>query len=132
MGRRGCGRAGFSGEGRLELRSCPAMGANAIALPSGIVVMTDGMVELAEKNELFAKPLHPYTQALLSSIPVPDPVAEVKRTSIALEGEIPSPIFPPPGCRFHPRCKRKENICSESTPVWKEAAPKHYVACHLV
>ncbi|MBI4764031.1 MAG: ATP-binding cassette domain-containing protein [Deltaproteobacteria bacterium] len=90
------------------------------------------MVELAEKNELFAKPLHPYTQALLSSIPVPDPVAEGKRTSIALEGEIPSPIFPPPGCRFHPRCKRKEKICSESTPVWKEAAPGHFVACHLI
>jgi oligopeptide/dipeptide ABC transporter ATP-binding protein len=89
------------------------------------------MVELAEKNELFAKPLHPYTQALLSSIPVPDPVAESKRTSIALEGEIPSPIFPPPGCRFHPRCKQKKPICSESTPVWKEISPKHFVACHL-
>jgi oligopeptide transport system ATP-binding protein len=92
------------------------------------------MVELAEKNELFAKPLHPYTQALLSSIPVPDPVVETRRTSIALEGEIPSPIFPPPGCRFHPRCKRKKEICSESTPVWKEVGigTGHFVACHLV
>jgi oligopeptide transport system ATP-binding protein len=90
------------------------------------------MVELAEKNELFARPLHPYTQALLSSIPIPDPVAEGKRTSIALEGEIPSPIFPPSGCRFHPRCKRKEKICLESIPVWKEAASGHFAACHFV
>jgi oligopeptide transport system ATP-binding protein len=90
------------------------------------------MVELAEKNELFAKPLHPYTQALLSSIPIPDPAVENQRTSIALEGEIPSPIFPPPGCRFHPRCKHREKKCSESTPSWKEVAPGHFVACHLV
>jgi len=89
------------------------------------------MVEMAEKNELFARPLHPYTQALLSSIPVPDPVVETQRTSIALEGEIPSPIFPPPGCRFHPRCKRKEKICSELTPVWMEVGSGHFVACHL-
>jgi oligopeptide transport system ATP-binding protein len=90
------------------------------------------MVELAEKNELFARPLHPYTQALLSSIPIPDPVAEGKRTSISLEGEIPSPIFPPSGCRFHPRCKRKEKICLESIPAWKEAASGHFAACHFV
>jgi oligopeptide transport system ATP-binding protein len=88
------------------------------------------MVELAEKNELFSRPLHPYTQALLSSIPVPDPVAEAARTSIALEGEIPSPIFPPPGCRFHPRCKRKDKLCAEATPPWIEASPGHFVACH--
>ena len=90
------------------------------------------MVELAEKNELFAKPLHPYTQALLSSIPVPDPVVEAQRTSIALEGEIPSPLFPPRGCRFHPRCKRKRKICAESPPSWREAGPGHLVACYLI
>jgi oligopeptide/dipeptide ABC transporter ATP-binding protein len=90
------------------------------------------MVELAEKSELFAQPLHPYTQALLSSIPVPDPVFETQRTSIALEGEIPSPVFPPSGCRFHPRCKRKEKVCSETSPSWIEAGPGHFVACHFL
>ncbi len=89
------------------------------------------MVELAEKNELFQHPLHPYTQALLSSIPVPDPEVEGRRTSIALEGEIPSPIFPPSGCRFHPRCKRRAKICSEEAPPWREVSSGHYVACHL-
>jgi len=90
------------------------------------------MVELAEKNELFSQPLHPYTQALLSSIPIPDPETEKRRTSIALEGEIPSPIFPPSGCRFHPRCKYREKLCSQTAPEWVEVQPAHFVACHLV
>ncbi|RJQ65184.1 MAG: ATP-binding cassette domain-containing protein [Desulfobacteraceae bacterium] len=90
------------------------------------------LVEQAPKDELYAHPLHPYTQALLSSIPIPDPEIERQRTSIALEGEIPSPIAPPPGCRFHPRCRLREDICSQERPAWREVAPKHFVACHVV
>jgi len=90
------------------------------------------IVELAEKRELYAHPIHPYTQALLSSIPIPDPDVEANRKSIALEGEIPSPIAPPPGCKFHPRCKMKEAICSKSEPPWVEGAPGHFVSCHLI
>jgi oligopeptide transport system ATP-binding protein len=98
-----------------------------------VAVMYLGIiVELAQKDELYAHPLHPYTQALLSSIPIPDPEVELRRTSIALEGEIPSPIAPPPGCRFHPRCRLREKICSQKIPDWREVAPNHWVACHLV
>jgi len=97
-----------------------------------VAVMYLGViVELAEKRELYAHPLHPYTQALLSSIPIPDPEIELERTSIALEGEIPSPVAPPRGCRFHPRCRQRKKICSKVPPSWVEAAPGHFVVCHL-
>ncbi|MBW2622442.1 MAG: ATP-binding cassette domain-containing protein [Deltaproteobacteria bacterium] len=96
------------------------------------VMYLGNIVETAKKNELYANPVHPYTQALLSSIPIPDPARESKRKSIALTGEIPSPIFPPPGCKFHPRCSRSQKDCSESPPPWTEAAADHWVACHHI
>lgn len=96
-----------------------------------VAVMYLGVVvELAEKNELYTHPVHPYTQALLSSIPIPDPVAEAKRTTIALEGEPPSPIRPPAGCKFHPRCSRRWDICTEAEPPWIEVSSGHFILCH--
>jgi oligopeptide transport system ATP-binding protein len=96
------------------------------------VMYLGNIVELAEKQELYATPIHPYTKALLSSVPLTDPVLEAKRSAIALEGEIPSPLFPPPGCKFHPRCPISEKICTEAIPPWSEKAANHFVACHLV
>jgi len=96
-----------------------------------VAVMYLGVVvELAEKNELYSHPVHPYTKALLSSIPIPDPAVEAKRTSLALEGEPPSPIRPPEGCKFHPRCSQREKICSEVEPSWTEVASGHFSLCH--
>lgn len=89
------------------------------------------MVELASSENLYAKPLHPYTQALLSAIPIPDPEVEKSRSRIMLEGDVPSPINPKPGCRFAPRCKYAKPICSEVSPVFKEVEKDHFVACHL-
>jgi oligopeptide transport system ATP-binding protein len=90
------------------------------------------IVELADREELYNHPLHPYTQALLSAVPVPDPIVEKKRQRIILKGDVPSPANPPAGCRFHPRCPLVQDICSEAEPEWREAAPRHWVACHLV
>lgn len=89
------------------------------------------MVELASSENLYAKPLHPYTQALLSAIPIPDPEVEQSRSRIMLEGDVPSPINPKPGCRFAPRCKYAKPVCSEVSPVFKEVEKDHFVACHL-
>lgn len=89
------------------------------------------MVEMAESNELYTKPLHPYTQALLSAIPIPDPDESEGRKRILLEGEIPSPIDPPPGCRFRVRCKYAKPVCAEKQPEFKDMGGEHYVACHL-
>jgi oligopeptide transport system ATP-binding protein len=89
------------------------------------------MVELASSHDLYAKPLHPYTQALLSAIPIPDPETEKNRQRIMLEGEVPSPINPKPGCRFAARCKYAKPICSEQQPEFKEVEKDHFVACHL-
>jgi oligopeptide transport system ATP-binding protein len=88
------------------------------------------LVELTTKDELYDNPLHPYTKALLSAIPIPNP--EVKRERILLEGDVPSPINPPPGCHFHTRCRYATPVCSEMVPEWKEVKPGHFVACHLV
>jgi oligopeptide transport system ATP-binding protein len=87
------------------------------------------LVELAGEEDLFAQPLHPYTEALLSAIPIPDP--ELKRERIVLEGDVPSPINPPPGCRFHTRCRFAADACREREPAFVEAKPGHFVACHL-
>ena len=90
------------------------------------------VVELATRNELYTHPLHPYTQALLSAVPIPDPSKEGKRQRIILEGDVPSPANPPKGCRFHPRCPLAIDVCREVEPEWREVAPDHWVACHLV
>jgi oligopeptide transport system ATP-binding protein len=95
------------------------------------VMYLGAMVELASSFDLYEKPLHPYTQALLSAIPVPDPEVERNKTRIKLEGEVPSPINPKPGCRFAPRCSYAKPICSEQTPILKEVEKEHFVACHL-
>ncbi|MEK8127906.1 dipeptide ABC transporter ATP-binding protein [Paenibacillus filicis] len=90
------------------------------------------MVELGDKKTIFQKPLHPYTQALMSAIPVPNPKLQRQREKITLRGELPSPLHPPAGCRFHTRCPWAEARCSQAEPQWREAEPGHWVACHLV
>lgn len=87
------------------------------------------VVEVSEKNELYDNPLHPYTKALLSAIPIPDP--EVKRERIILEGDVPTPINPPQGCRFHTRCRYAMPICSQQEPVLRDVGKEHFIACHL-
>lgn len=87
------------------------------------------MVELSESEELYAKPLHPYTQALLSAVPVPDPAFE--KQEILLEGDMPNPANPPTGCTFHTRCPFKMNICTQVAPQFMEVEEGHSVACHL-
>jgi oligopeptide/dipeptide ABC transporter ATP-binding protein len=88
------------------------------------------MAELTTREELFINPLHPYTQALMSAIPVPDP--KIKRQRIILKGDVPSPLNPPKGCRFHPRCPIAMEICSQQEPEFKENKPDHFVACWAV
>ena len=90
------------------------------------------IVEFTGKNALFVNPLHPYTQSLISAVPIPDPKVERKRHRIILEGEIPSPANPPKGCVFNTRCPLAIDICSESPPEYREVQPEHFVACHLV
>lgn len=94
-----------------------------------MVMYLGNMIEKAPKRELFKNPLHPYTQALLSAIPIPD--IDVKKKRILLKGEITSPIDPKPGCRFAARCNYARPECFEKTPELREVAPQHYVACHF-
>ncbi len=90
------------------------------------------MVELAESYELNRHPLHPYSQTLLSAVPVPDPELSRSRQRIVLQGDIPSPMNPPGGCRFHTRCPYAKDKCKECVPEFKEVEKEHWVACHLV
>lgn len=90
------------------------------------------MVELAESYELNCHPLHPYTKTLLSAVPVPDPQVSRSRQRIVLEGDIPSPMNPPSGCRFHTRCPYATEKCKQVVPTFKEYEKGHWVACHLL
>jgi oligopeptide transport system ATP-binding protein len=97
------------------------------------VMYLGGIVEIADRNDLYLNPLHPYTQALLSVVPIPDPEVEAKRAEVLLEGEVPSPLNPPTGCKFHPRCPWvKKPVCVEEKPALKQMTEsQHRVACHL-
>lgn len=95
------------------------------------VMYLGNMVEIGESNELYTKPLHPYTKALLSAIPIPDPDEAEAKERIVLQGEIPSPIDPPEGCRFRSRCRYAKDICGKETPKLKDVGAGHCVACHL-
>ena len=95
------------------------------------VMYLGNLVELTASEALYEKPLHPYTKALLSAIPIPDPDIEESRERIILEGELPSPINPPSGCVFRTRCPMAMDICSIEKPQWQEVEQAHYVACHL-
>jgi oligopeptide transport system ATP-binding protein len=89
------------------------------------------IVELADRKELYHHPLHPYTQALLSAVPIPDPRVEVGRERVILKGDVPNPQSPPSGCRFHTRCPIAIAVCSEVEPAFIEHGPNHWAACHL-
>jgi peptide/nickel transport system ATP-binding protein len=98
-----------------------------------IAVMYLGkLVELAPRDELFSDPIHPYTQALLSAVPVPNPREERERHRVLLSGDVPSAISPPAGCRFHPRCPIALEHCSNITPEWRKVYGEHWVACHAI
>ena len=96
------------------------------------VMYLGSLVEVADSKELYANPVHPYTQALLSSIPIPDPDIAESAKRIVLEGDVPSPVNPPSGCKFRTRCRYAMDICKEETPVFKEVGKEHFAACHLL
>ncbi|GGD10517.1 ABC transporter ATP-binding protein [Pontibacillus salipaludis] len=95
------------------------------------VMYLGNMVELTDAEELYKNPLHPYTKALLSAVPIPDPDIEDEREQIVIEGELPSPINPPSGCVFRTRCPMAMEACAETVPKWQQVTKNHYVACHL-
>ncbi|MCL4495028.1 MAG: dipeptide ABC transporter ATP-binding protein [Firmicutes bacterium] len=92
------------------------------------VMYLGAMVEIASSEEIYHKPLHPYTEALFSAIPIPNP--DIKRERIILQGDVPSPVNPPSGCRFHTRCPIAQEKCKVDRPILKESGPDHWVACH--
>lgn len=97
-----------------------------------IAVMYVGqIVEIGEADELIMSPRHPYTEALISSVPIPDPEAKRRKRRIVLKGDVPSPLDPPSGCRFHPRCPYKKDYCAVETPALFEVSPGHFTACHF-
>ena len=93
------------------------------------VMYVGKLVELAETHEVFGNPMHPYTEALLSAVPQPDP--ETRMDRIILPGEVANPANPPSGCYFHPRCPYAQDVCRQQTPQWEESAPGHFTACHF-
>lgn len=95
------------------------------------VMYLGALVEMANRSELYNQPLHPYTNALLSAVSIPDPVKTRLRRRIMLSGEPPNPLNPPAGCRFHPRCPIAKQDCKLSAPSWREIQPEHWVACHF-
>jgi oligopeptide transport system ATP-binding protein len=90
------------------------------------------IVELADRDEMYLHPAHPYTKALLSAVPIPDPIIERKRERIILSGDVPTPVNPPSGCRFHTRCPIAIEVCSTVDPEWRRIGGNHWVACHRV
>ena len=97
-----------------------------------VMVMYMGKVmEMASRDDLFHHPRHPYTKALMESIPIPDPTIERAKRGAPLTGDLPSPMDPPSGCNFRTRCPRAQDICAAETPEWTEKAPGHWVACHF-
>ena len=90
------------------------------------------VVEEGAKHDVYSAPVHPYTQALLSAVPVPDPVLDAQRKRTILEGDVPSPANPPSGCRFRTRCPIAQEVCAGERPEFREVKPGHFVACHLV
>ena len=96
-----------------------------------MVVYLGNMVEIAESDEIYKNPNHPYTQALISAVPIPDPSVEKNKNLILIDGDLPSPIDPPSGCVFRTRCPKAQEICTQKKPEFKELTKGHSVACHF-